>query len=83
MHHDGSNSARARSARIRAAHDDEATRLESMRRNARTQHRACSHSTSARPSASLERRSSALGRAHRWKDDPLQGLEVDAERDGA
>ena len=29
--HDGSNSARARSARIRTEHDDEATHLESMR----------------------------------------------------
>jgi len=34
MHHDGSNSARARSARIRAAHDGEANELESMRRRA-------------------------------------------------
>ena len=32
MHHDGSNSARARSARIRTAHDYEATELDSMRR---------------------------------------------------
>jgi hypothetical protein len=30
--HDGSNSARARSARIRTEHDYEATQLESMRR---------------------------------------------------
>jgi hypothetical protein len=34
MQHDGSNSARARSARIRAAHDDEANQLDSMHRNA-------------------------------------------------
>jgi hypothetical protein len=34
MHHDGSSGARARSARIRSSHDDEATRLDSMRRNA-------------------------------------------------
>jgi len=32
MQHDGSNSARARSARIRAAHDDESNQLDSMRR---------------------------------------------------
>jgi hypothetical protein len=33
MHnHDGSNGARARSARIRAGHDFEATQLDSMRR---------------------------------------------------
>jgi hypothetical protein len=30
--HDGSNSARARSARIRTQHDDEATHIESMQR---------------------------------------------------
>jgi hypothetical protein len=34
MHQDGSNSARARSARIRTAHDGEANELESMRRRA-------------------------------------------------
>jgi hypothetical protein len=34
--HDGSNSARARSARIRTEHDDEATQLESMRRRTST-----------------------------------------------
>ena len=34
MQHDGSNSARARSARIRTAHDYEATQLDTMRRNA-------------------------------------------------
>ena len=36
MQHDGSNSARARSARIRTAHDYEATQLDTMRRNAAT-----------------------------------------------
>jgi hypothetical protein len=37
MHrHDGSDSARARSARIRADHDYEATRLDSMRRRSST-----------------------------------------------
>ena len=34
MQHNGSNSARARSARIRSAHDYEATQLDTMRRNA-------------------------------------------------
>jgi hypothetical protein len=34
MQLDGSNSARARSARIRTAHDYEATQLDTMRRNA-------------------------------------------------
>jgi hypothetical protein len=33
MRRDGSDSARARSARIRASHDYEATHLDSMRRN--------------------------------------------------
>jgi hypothetical protein len=33
MQHDGSNSARARSARIRTAHEYEATQLDTMRRN--------------------------------------------------
>jgi hypothetical protein len=33
MHHHEHNGARARSARIRLAHDDEATRLETMRRH--------------------------------------------------
>ena len=32
MHHDGSTSARARAARIRAAHDYEANELDAMRR---------------------------------------------------
>jgi hypothetical protein len=32
MYHDGGNSARARSARIRAGHDYEATHLDSMQR---------------------------------------------------
>ena len=33
MQHDGSNSARARSARIRASHEYEATELDTMRRH--------------------------------------------------
>lgn len=70
MQHDGSNSARARSARIRAAHDYEANRLESMRRNA----------TQPQPHVSLlARLTSALSRARRWNADPMQGLEVDTK----
>ncbi len=34
MQHDGSSSARARSARIRATHEYEATQLDTMRRSA-------------------------------------------------
>jgi len=70
MQHDGSNSARARSARIRAAHDYEANRLESMRRNGMQQ----------QPHVSLlARLASALARIRRWNADPMQGLEVDTE----
>jgi hypothetical protein len=62
MQHDASNSARARSARIRAAHDYEANRLESMRRNTATQHQ---------PHVALVARlTSALGRVRRWNVDP-------------
>jgi hypothetical protein len=72
MQHDGSNSARARSARIRAAHDYEANRLESMRRNG----------TQQQPHVSLVARlASALARARRWNADPSQRLEVDTESD--
>jgi hypothetical protein len=71
MHHDGSNSARARSARIRAAHDYEANRLESMRRTASMQQQ---------PHVSrLARLTSALARARRWNADPSHGLEVDTQ----
>ena len=71
MQHDGSNSARARSARIRAAHDYEANRLESMRRNTGMQQQ---------PHVSLlARLTSALGRVRRWNADPMQGLEVDTK----
>jgi hypothetical protein len=71
MQHDGSNSARARSARIRAAHDYEANRLESMRRNTGMQ---------PQPHVSrLARLTSALGRVRRWNADPLHGREVDTQ----
>jgi hypothetical protein len=44
MHrHDGSNSARARSARIRADHDYEATQLDSMRRRTSTLEERAEH----------------------------------------
>jgi hypothetical protein len=77
MQLDGSNSARARSARIRASHDDEATLLESMRRNGRTRdlHR--------RPRASLATRlASLVRRGRRAGDEPLRGgLALDATSD--
>jgi hypothetical protein len=77
MHHDGSNSARARSSRIRAAHDDEATRLESMRRNAGA--RDLQHESHVSLAARL---TAAVGRMRRRRVDPLQGLEVDVKSDG-
>ena len=71
MQHDGSNSARARSARIRAAHDYEANRLESMRRNTGMQ---------PQPHVSrLARLTSALARAGRRHADPSRGREVDTQ----
>jgi hypothetical protein len=78
MHHDGSNSARARSSRIRAAHDGEATRLESMRRNARARDLRLESRGSL-----AARLSAAVARVRRRRSDPLQGLGVEAERDGA
>lgn len=72
MQHDGSNSARARSARIRAAHDDEATRLESMRRN------ATARDLKQRRGRLALRLTAALGRVRHARVDP-QGLEVDVE----
>jgi hypothetical protein len=76
MYHDGSNSARARSARIRAAHDDEPTRLDSMHRNAAVRDR---HDRSR--SSLMARLTASFGRLQRGIDDPLQGLEVDVERE--
>jgi hypothetical protein len=70
MQHDGSNGARARSARIRATHDNEATRLDSMRRNATEQPSRASLMT---------RVASLLGRARRWNVDPLPALDTQAE----
>jgi hypothetical protein len=66
MHHDGANSARARSARIRSAHDGEADQLETMRRNAM----ALRERRRARVSL-VSRLASALGRSRR--------LDVDTE----
>jgi hypothetical protein len=40
MYHDGSNGCRARAARIRTAHDYEATELDSMRRRTRRAQKA-------------------------------------------
>jgi hypothetical protein len=80
MQHDGSNSARARSARIRTAHDDEATRLDSM-------HRRASSVPRQRRSrvALIDRLSSFLLRARvRQAESPLEAStrdEVDAIAD--
>jgi hypothetical protein len=74
--YDGSNGARARSSRIRAAHDDEATRLDSMRR------RAQMGEAPGEPRASLLARAvRALVRRPGWEADPLERLErgVDGE----
>lgn len=60
MHHDGSNGARARSARIRSSHDHEATKLDSMRRNA-----AARDAQPARASL-LVRMASIFGRQRTW-----------------
>jgi hypothetical protein len=70
MQHDGSNSARARSARIRATHDDEATRLDSMRRNG--------EELRSHPSR-MARVAAVLGRARRWNVDPLPALDAQPE----
>jgi hypothetical protein len=60
MRHDGSNGARARSARIRTSHDYEATKLDSMRRNAAAR-------DAQPPRASLlTRMASVFGRSREW-----------------
>jgi hypothetical protein len=56
MQHDGSNGARARSARIRASHEYEATQLDSMRRN------AAALETQPPPASLRARLASAFGR---------------------
>jgi hypothetical protein len=60
MHHDGSNGARARSARIRSSHDYEATRLDSMRRN------AAARDVHAPRASLLMRMASVFGRSRGW-----------------
>jgi hypothetical protein len=58
MQHDGSNSARARSARIRSSHDDESNQLGSMRRRtAEGEAREARVSLVARLVSTLRRRS--------------------------
>ncbi len=74
MPYDGSNGARARSSRIRAAHDDEATRLESMRQRARASQ---AHPT-ARASL-LTRAVRALVQRPAFESDPLRHLEHGVE----
>ena len=78
MYHDGSNSARARSSRIRSAHDDEATLLDTMRRNARVRDLQLESRGSLRA-----RLTAAVARVRRRTADPLPSLEVEVERDGA
>jgi hypothetical protein len=75
VHHDGSGSARARSARIRTAHDHEATELDSMRR-------AGELARQQPPRASLMARVAAVfGRSTRWSDDVVSSLEPAADVD--
>jgi hypothetical protein len=76
MHHDGSNSARARAARSRTAHDYEANRLESMRRNTAD----LAEQRRARPSL-VHRLASLVGRtpsvlAPELEREPLAGADL-------
>jgi hypothetical protein len=75
MQHDGSNSARARSARIRTSHEYESTQLDSMRRNTV----ALGAQQRGRPSLAA-RLVSAFGRARRASVEP-QRLSPAAEGD--
>jgi hypothetical protein len=72
MQHDGSNSARARSARIRASHDYEATELDTMRRH------AAARELQQRPSFVM-RLSSLLGRALGLGVGTAQALDSESE----
>jgi hypothetical protein len=75
MQHDGSNGARARSARIRAAHDGEANELESMRR------RGAASAARAQSRVSLVARlTSFLGGARARSADSVLTTTVDDER---
>ena len=72
MHYDGSNSARARSARIRASHDYEATQLDTMRRN------GAARELQQRPSF-VTRLSLLVGRARGLGADAAQAIEPEGE----
>jgi hypothetical protein len=73
VQHDGSNSARARSARIRTTHDYEATELDSMRR-------AGELARQSPPRVSLMARvAAAFGRSPRWTGEPSPSLDPAAE----
>ena len=68
---DGRNGARARSARIRASHDYEATQLDSMRRGTQE---------SAQPEARLlTRLTAAFGRVSRSSGEPARVQAVESE----
>ena len=75
MYRDGSDSARARSARIRASHDYEATELESMR-----QRTLAGDRLEARASR-IAHLGAALGRLRRSHAGPAGVLAVDVETD--
>jgi hypothetical protein len=74
MQHDGSNSARARSARIRTSHDYEATELDTMRRH------AAARELRQRPSFVM-RLSSLVGRARGLGAETVQALDAESERE--
>jgi hypothetical protein len=75
VQHDGSNSARARSARIRTAHDYEATELDSMRRAGEL-----ARQQSQRVSL-MARVAAAFGRSSRWSEEAAAGLDAATEVD--
>ena len=72
MQHDGSNSARARSARIRASHDYEATELDTMRRH------GAARELQQRPSF-VTRLSLLVGRARGLGVGTAQALDSESE----
>ena len=74
MQHDGSNSTRARSARIRSSHDYEATELDTMRRH------AAARDLRPRPSF-LMRLSALVGRARGLGVGTAQALDSESERE--
>ncbi len=74
MQHDGSNRARARSARIRTSHDYEATELDTMHRN------ATARGLEQRRPSIVKRLASLVERARVLGADTAQALEPDVER---